>query len=89
VGFIFTTLFDDLICAVSFHSGNANIIISEKDLFDYSRGEPAPELPTVLRALDVSIVSNLFTLFMNILSDFGSIRVTYTDQSKANWANVP
>ncbi|THV05189.1 P-loop containing nucleoside triphosphate hydrolase protein [Dendrothele bispora CBS 962.96] len=34
--------------------GHMNIIIYEKDMFDYSHGEPAPELPTVLRALDIA-----------------------------------
>ncbi|KAF9257497.1 P-loop containing nucleoside triphosphate hydrolase protein [Marasmius fiardii PR-910] len=33
---------------------NIMVIIYEKDLFDYSGGEPAADLPTVLRALDFS-----------------------------------
>ncbi|KAG7088218.1 hypothetical protein E1B28_012235 [Marasmius oreades] len=33
---------------------NIVIIIYEKDLFDYSSGEPAADLPTVLRALEFS-----------------------------------
>ncbi|KZT09323.1 P-loop containing nucleoside triphosphate hydrolase protein [Laetiporus sulphureus 93-53] len=36
------------------YRNNPQIIISEVDLFDYSRGEPPPEIPTMLRALDVS-----------------------------------
>ncbi|PCH39760.1 nucleoside triphosphate hydrolase protein [Wolfiporia cocos MD-104 SS10] len=35
-------------------NGHAQIIIAEVDIFDYSRGEPPPEVLTVLRALDVS-----------------------------------
>jgi structural maintenance of chromosomes protein 6 len=35
-------------------SSHIEIIIAEYDLFDYSVGEPAPELPTVLRQLEVS-----------------------------------
>ncbi|KIY45213.1 P-loop containing nucleoside triphosphate hydrolase protein [Fistulina hepatica ATCC 64428] len=31
-----------------------NIIIAQKDLFDYSRGEPPSDVPTVLRALNIS-----------------------------------
>ncbi|EKM51961.1 uncharacterized protein PHACADRAFT_102496 [Phanerochaete carnosa HHB-10118-sp] len=36
------------------HGNNPQIIISEVDLFDYSRGEPAQGFMTVLRALDIS-----------------------------------
>jgi chromosome segregation ATPase len=37
-----------------FRSPGTQIIIGTRDLFDYSEGEPAPEVPTVLRALEVS-----------------------------------
>ena len=37
------------------------IMITDVDLFDYSAGEPAPEVLTVLRALEVAS-SSLVTL---------------------------
>ena len=33
------------------------VIISEVDLFDYSRGEPGPQYMTALRALEVGFLS--------------------------------
>ncbi|KAI3616349.1 structural maintenance of chromosomes protein 6 [Moniliophthora roreri] len=39
---------------VDHRNDNTMIIIYEKDLFDYSSGEPAPDLLTVLRALEIS-----------------------------------
>lgn len=35
------------------NNGNVNVIIFEKDLFDYSQGEPAEGMLTVLRALEI------------------------------------
>ena len=35
-------------------SQNANVFVSEVDLFDYSSGEPDPRYPTILRVIDVS-----------------------------------
>ncbi|KAF5369424.1 hypothetical protein D9758_002600 [Tetrapyrgos nigripes] len=37
-----------------YQDGRARIFIQERDIFDYSKGEPAPGLPTVLRAIDVT-----------------------------------
>ncbi|KAH8072267.1 P-loop containing nucleoside triphosphate hydrolase protein [Cristinia sonorae] len=36
------------------HGNNAGIVIAERDLFDYSSGEPPAEYITVLRALEIS-----------------------------------
>jgi hypothetical protein len=39
-------------------SPKINVFVSEVDLFDYSRGEPGPEYPTILRVLNVSSFFN-------------------------------
>lgn len=56
------------ILAISNPSGNVNVIIFEKDLFDYSQGEPAEGMLTVLRALEVRLQ------YPNILSTVDQIR---------------
>lgn len=35
-------------------SPNANVFVSDVDLFDYRSGEPPPEYRTILRVIDVS-----------------------------------
>jgi hypothetical protein len=42
------------------------IIISERDMFDYSAGEPNPDMLTVLRALEVSILLFVSTIVSHV-----------------------
>ena len=49
----FATFFQLTLFVISF-SGQLLIVIYEKDLFDFQRGEPPENFLTVLRALDVS-----------------------------------
>jgi hypothetical protein len=42
------------------YSGHILIIIYEKDMFDYSSGEPPEDMLTVLRALEVRPMLNAF-----------------------------
>ena len=59
-------------CAYRHTSLKPNIVISEVDLFDYSRGEPSAEYTTVLRVLDVcthSFVNSRHRLMFH--ADFG------------------
>ena len=48
-------------------SGHILIIIYEKDMFDYSSGEPPENMLTVLRALEVSAMLNVSCLTLIIL----------------------
>lgn len=47
--------FDHLVCVVN--GSDVPIIVSKRDRFDYSSGEPDPKFKTVLNILDVRAVS--------------------------------
>ena len=49
------------------------IMITDVDMFDYSAGEPAPEVLTVLRALEVASFS-LVTLYDELTICFPRFR---------------
>jgi hypothetical protein len=42
-----------------FYSGSISIVITGRDMFDYSTGEPPSNILTVLRALEVRIVQTV------------------------------
>ena len=48
-----------LLVLMTIPSPNITVFVSEVDLFDYKSGEPSPEVPTILRVIDVSPPINL------------------------------
>lgn len=64
-------------------SPNTLIVIYEKDMFDYSRGELSPDVLTVHRALDV-LCFLCCHFHPNEGLDFGSICSPYLNQFSGN-----
>ncbi|KAH9936685.1 P-loop containing nucleoside triphosphate hydrolase protein [Fomitopsis serialis] len=60
-----------------------SIIISEVDLFDYSHGEPPPDILTVLRVLDVSD-----QYVLRVMINSASIESTYVARTRAQLDNI-
>ncbi|KAI0726209.1 P-loop containing nucleoside triphosphate hydrolase protein [Fomitopsis betulina] len=65
------------------HKNSNSIIISEVDLFDYSRGEPPPDVLTVLRVLDVSD-----PYVLRVMINSAGIEGTYVARSRADLDNI-